>query len=164
MHDLLAKEALIDKALTDAIGPVDRFVADAIVSICNEAVEQVLGPAVIEALRNDHNRLALAAPWVWDLARGLHFQGRNGRANLPTAELLSVLGPQLQHSQLHRFAEAIDISIALTLDRLLESVLGPGTCSRNPEENEAAVPWLNPLKLGYRIHLVLELIRLTPHE
>ena len=164
MHDLLAQEVLLDRALTEAIGPVDRFVADAIVSICNEAVEYVLGAAVVEVLGNDLDRLALAAPWVWDLARGLHFEGRDGRPDLPTAELLSVIGPQLQDPQLHHFAEAVDVATALTLDRLLESVLGPGACSRNPEENEAAVPWLIPLELGYRIHLVLELIRLTPHD
>jgi hypothetical protein len=164
MRHLLPKETLVDKVLTDAIGPVDRFVGDAIVGICNEAVEHVLGPAVIEALGNDVDRLALLAPWVWDLARGLHFQGRDGRPNLRTTELLSVLAPRLEDPhQLQRFAEVIDLSTALTLDRLLESVLGPGASARNPDENDADVPWLTPLKLGYRVHLTLELIRLTPH-
>jgi hypothetical protein len=82
---------------------------------------------------------------------------------MSTAELLSKLAPVLQDSQqTQRFAEAIDLSATLTLDRLLESVLGPGACSRPSEENEAAVPWLTPLKLGYRIHLALEFLRLTP--
>ena len=160
-HDLLAKEVLLDSALTEAIGPVDRFVADAIVTICNEAVEHVLGAALVEALGNDLDRLALAAPWVWDLARGLQFQGRHGRRDLRTAELFSVLSPQLQGPQLQRFAEVIDLSTALTLDRLLEPVLGPGACARRPQENDAALPWLTPLKLGYRIHLVFELVHLT---
>jgi len=162
MHELVSKEALVDQALAKAVGPVDSFVGDAIVGICNEAAEQVLGPAIVEALGNDQDRLALIAPWVWDLARGLHFQGRDGRPEMPTAELLSVLASELQDpQQVQRFAETVDLSIALTFYRLLEAVLGPGACSRPPEENEAALPWLTPLKLGYRIHLALELLRLT---
>jgi hypothetical protein len=163
MHDLLPKEALVDKELTEAIGPVDRFVGDAIVGICNEAVEHVLGPAIIEALGNDLDRLALVAPWVWDLARGLHFQGRAGRPEMPTAELLSLLVPGVHDpQQIQRYAETIDLTTALTLDRLLEAVLGPGACSRPPRANEAALPWLTPLKLGYRVHIALEFLRLTP--
>jgi hypothetical protein len=163
MHELVTKEELIDEALARAVGPVDSFGGDAISAICNEAAEKVLGQAVIEALGSDRDRLALVAPWMWDLARGLHFQGRDGRPEMSTAELLSKLAPVLQDSQqTQRFAEAIDLSATLTLDRLLESVLGPGACSRPSEENEAAVPWLTPLKLGYRIHLALEFLRLTP--
>jgi len=48
----------------------------------------------------------------------------------------------------------------LTLDRVLEQVLGPGASARDPRANEAAAPWLTGLKLGSRIHLVLELLRL----
>jgi hypothetical protein len=57
MHDLLPKELLVDQTLTKVIGPVDRFVGDAIAGICNEAVEYVLGSAVIEALGFDLDRL-----------------------------------------------------------------------------------------------------------
>ncbi len=163
MHELVPKEALVDEALAKAVGPVDSFVGDAIVGICNEAAEQVLGPAIVEALGNDRDRLALVAPWLWDLARGLHFQGRYGRPDMPTAELLSVLASDMRDpQQVQRFAETVDLSLALTLDRLLEAVLGPGACFRPPAENEASLPWLTPLKLGYRIHLALEVLRLTP--
>ena len=163
MHELVTKEELIDDALAKAVGPVDSFVGDAIFAICHEAAENVLGRAVIEALGSDRGRLALVAPWIWDLARGLHFQGRDGRPEMSTSELLSLLAPVSHDSpQTQRCAEAIDLSATLTLDRLFESVLGPGACSRPSEENEAAVPWLTPLKLGYRIHLALEFLRLTP--
>jgi hypothetical protein len=37
---------------------------------------------------------------------------------------------------------------------------GPGT--RDPRANETAAPWLGGLKLGSRIHLVQELLRLLP--
>lgn len=52
--------------------------------------------------------------------------------------------------------------MALTLDRLLEPVLGPGACNAPVEVNHAALPWLTPLKLGYHVHLALELLRLAP--
>jgi hypothetical protein len=77
MHELVSKESRIDEALAKTVGPVDSFVGDAAVGICNEAAEQVLGPAVIEALGNDRDRRALVAARV-GLACGLHFQGRDG--------------------------------------------------------------------------------------
>ena len=83
MHDLLLKEILVGKTLTKAIGLADRFVSDAIVGICNEALDLVLGSAVIDALGKDLDLLALVAPWAQDLARGLHFRGRDGRPELP---------------------------------------------------------------------------------
>jgi hypothetical protein len=43
----------------------------------------------------------------------------------------------------------------------LAAVLGPGSRARNPAVNEAAAPWLAALKLGYRVGLVLELLRLA---
>jgi len=49
----------------------------------------------------------------------------------------------------------------LTVGRIVEQVLGPGGCARDPALNEAAAPWLAGLKLGYRIGLALELLRLS---
>jgi hypothetical protein len=48
------------------------------------------------------------------------------------------------------------------MGRVLEQVLGPGAGARDPRANEAAAPWLAGLKLGSRIHLVQELLRLLP--
>jgi len=39
---------------------------------------------------------------------------------------------------------------------VLEHVLGP------PSENQAQLPWIEALKLGYNLHLVLEFLRLLP--
>lgn len=50
----------------------------------------------------------------------------------------------------------------LTLGFVLEQVLGPGAGARDLRANEAAAPWLAGLKLGSRIHLVQELLRLLP--
>ena len=163
MAELLGAEELLDGTLDVALGPADGFTNDAIVGICNDALAKVLGPGLVDVLRADHHLLSLVAPWVWDLARGLQFQSRKGADPPRTAELVTCLsGRQLAEAQLRRFAETIDLATVLTLDRVIEQVLGPGACTRDPAENEAAAPWLAGLKLGYRIHLALELLRLTP--
>ncbi len=161
MADLLGAGELLDEALAAALGPVDDVTGDAITGICNDALEDVLGPVLVGALRADHRLLPLVAPWVWDLARGLQFQSRNGPREPATAELLTRLGSrQLAGQDARRFAEAVDLAAVLTLDRVLDQVLGPGAAARDPRANEAAAPWLTGLKLGSRIHLVLELLRL----
>ncbi len=163
MVELIGKDQLFDEALTRMLGPVDAFVADAIVEICNDALEGVLGPVLVAVLVDDRHRLPLVASWVWDLASGLHFQARNGPREPPTRELIAQLGDRhLGVEELRRFAETVDLATVLTLDRLLEQVLGPGACARVPKENEVALPWLAGLKLGYRIRLALELLRLSP--
>jgi hypothetical protein len=50
----------------------------------------------------------------------------------------------------------------LNLGRVLEQVLGLGAGSRDPRDNEVAAPWLPGLKLGFRIYLVQEVLRLLP--
>jgi hypothetical protein len=163
MADLLGTDQLLDEALTAALGPVDAATSDAIAGICNDALQDVLGPVLVSALRADRRLLPLVAPWVWDLARGLHFQSQDGAVEPDTADLLARLGRhQLAGKDTRRFAEAVDLAAVLTLDRLLEQVLGPGASTRDPRANEAAAPWLTGLKLGSRIHLVLELLRLLP--
>jgi hypothetical protein len=39
----------------------------------------------------------------------------------------------------------------LTLGRLTEQVLGPGTAGRTPSANELDARWRPALKLGYRV-------------
>jgi hypothetical protein len=161
MAELLGAGELLDEALSAAFGPVDDATRDAITGICNDALQDTLGPVLVTALRADHRLLPLVAPWVWDLARGLQFQSRNGPGEPATAELLAHLGTrQLAGQDARRFAETVDLAAVLTLDRVLEQVLGPGAGARDPRSNEAAAPWLTGLKLGSRIHLVQELLRL----
>src|ERR1017187_6323835 len=71
-------------------------------------------------------------------------------------------GRKLAGKDAARLAESVDLAAVLTLDRVLEQVLGPGASARDPRTNEAAAPWLAGLKLGSRIHLVQELLRLLP--
>ncbi len=156
---------LLDATLTAVLGPVDDVTGDAIAGICNDALHTVLGPAIVSALRADRRRLPLAAPWVLDLARGLQFQSHQGAPEPDTASLLIRLGgPQITAADARRLAEAVDLAAVLAQGRVLEQVLGPGAGGRDPRANEATAPWLGGLKLGSRIHLVLELLRLLPPE
>ena len=159
----LAAGEVLDETLTAALGPVDDLTGNAIAGICNDALHAVLGPAVAGALLADRHLLPLAAPWVRDLARGLQFQSREGTAEPGTASLLIRLGgPQITDTEARRLAEPVDLAAVLAQGRVLEQVLGPGAGARNPCANETVAPWLGGLKLGSRIHLVLELLRLLP--
>jgi hypothetical protein len=163
MRELLSAGDLIDDGLAAALGPVDPATGNAIAGICNDALRDVLGSAILTALRDDRRLLRLAAPWVWDLARGLQFQSQHGAPEPATGELLACLGgTRIFGKNAGRLAESVDVAAVLTLDRVLEQVLGPGASGRDPRANEAAAPWLTGLKLGARIHLVQELLRLLP--
>ena len=154
---------LLDETLTAALGPAADITGDAIAAICNDALHYVLGPAIVSALRADRRLLPMVAPWVLDLARGLQFQSHQGIPEPPTASLLTHLGgPQITAADARRLAETVDLAAVLALGRVLDQVLGPGAGARDPRANEAAAPWLAGLKLGARIHLVLELLRLLP--
>lgn len=114
-------------------------------------------------LRADRRLLPLAAPWVRDLARGLQYHSRYDGPEPATASLLTRLGgPGITAAGATRFAETVDLATALILGRVLDQVLGPGAAARDPRANQAAAPWLAGLKLGSRIYLVQELIRLLP--
>lgn len=159
---LLRADELLDVALSQALGSPDDPARDAITAICNDALGAVLGPAAVELLRTDHRLLALVAPWVWDLARGLQYQNRYGPAQPATADLLTRLrGQPLPPAQARQFAETIDLAVVITLGRVVDQVLGPGACGHDPGGNETAAPWLAGLKLGYRIQLAQELLRLA---
>lgn len=159
---LLEADELLDSALAGTLGPADAQTRHAIAAICNDALAEVLGPAVAGLLRADHGLLARVAPWVWDLARGLQYQSRYGAIQPATADLLTSLrGRPLPSGQTQQFAQTIDLAVTLTLDRVTEQVLGLGACSRDPAANEATAPWLAGLTLGYRIHLAQELLRLS---
>jgi hypothetical protein len=154
---------LLDETLTAALGPVDTITGDAIAGICNDALDDVLGPAVAGTLRADRRLLPLAAPWVRDLARGLQYQSRHGGLGPATASLITRLGgPGITTAHATRLAGTVDLAVALILGRVLDQVLGPGAAARDPRANEAAAPWLAGLKLGFRIYLVQELLRLLP--
>jgi hypothetical protein len=154
---------LLDQSLTAALGPVDDLAGEAIAGICNDALLAVLGPAVVSELLADRRLLPVIAPWVLDLARGLQYHSRHGSPEPRTISLLARLGgPYVPAAEVARLAETVDLAAVLTMGRVLEQVLGPGAGARDPRANDAAAPWLAGLKLGSRIHLVQELLRLLP--
>jgi hypothetical protein len=154
--------SLLDPVLTGLLGPVNQQISGAITGICGDALHAVLGETLARALLADPVLLSRAAPWALDLARGLQYQDRAGPGDPPTAELLTRLTrtPPGQERALW-LAETVDLAVVLTLGHLTDQVLGPGSGARHPVANQIAAPWLSALKLGYRIGLVLELLRMT---
>ena len=61
-----------------------------------------------------------------------------------------------------RMAEAVDLAAVLSLDRVLEQVLGPGRRRPRPAGERDGRTLAGRLKLGSGIHLVQELLRLLP--
>jgi hypothetical protein len=162
-RDLFEGVELLDPMLTSALGPVDAFSIAAIAGICNDAVSAVLGPLLVEELLSDKARRWLVVPWVKDLARGLQLRSTRGPIEVHTTSLLLLLGKErVRKEDLHRARRSIDVAAALHLGAVLEHVLGPGAAQRSPADYEAELPWIETLKLGYRVHLVLEFLRLLP--
>jgi hypothetical protein len=163
MSELLNTEGLVDPALETCIGPFDADVLGAVVGICTDALVATVGPRILAELETDRTRLPLVAPWVFDLARGLLVLGRYGPRERSSSELLDLLsGRQLDEDDRTRMAETVDLAATLTLDRVLEHVLGPGACARDPRANAVDAPWLTALAYGHRVHIALELLRLLP--
>lgn len=160
---MLDADDLVDRPLIATFGPLPPDIARVIVDICTDAIAATVGPEIVEAISNDRGRLALVVPWVFDLARGLFVLHHNGPKQLGSSELLDILSShQLSEHDRTRFAETVDLAATLTHDRVLEHVLGPGACDRDPRANAAAAPWLAALTYGHRLHIALELLRLLP--
>jgi len=126
-------------------------------------VTTVLGATIVEDLAVDSALLWLVVPWVKDLARGLHLRSARGSIDVRTTSLLRLLGgDRVSEDDLQRAASSIDVAAALQLGDELEQVLGPGAATRSPSANEAELAWIETLKLGHHLHLVLEFLRLLP--
>jgi hypothetical protein len=156
-------ENLLDETLAERIGGVDDVTLESIHDICQDALIAVVGPIAREILRQDPKLAERTVPWIWDLARGLHYQSIYGPAAPLTIELMRQLGFGFVDMQIQdAVADRIDLAFVLTEDRIAEYVQGHGAISRDPAERERAYPWYDRLRLGYRIHLVLEALRLMP--
>ena len=160
---MLRGEELLDPALVDRFGPPDAATLQEILNICKEALIKVLGPDIGELLSLNVHVVELAAPWVWDLARGLHYQSVCGPAAPSTLRLID----QFSSAPLpagHRdwLADRVDCACILTGDRIAEFVEGRGAIRKYPLTRERNFPWYGRLEVGYRIHLTTEALRLMP--
>jgi len=152
----------VNSLLDPALGPVSGQASAAITGICGDALHAVLGPGLAQAALADPGLLTRIAPWARDLARGLQYRDRHGPPDPSTAELVTRLaGRPLPEDRAHRFAETVDLAAVLTLSRVTDQILGPGSGARDPAANDLTAPWLPALQLGYRIGLILELLRLS---
>lgn len=162
----IGADVLLDDALLGVLGPVDPQIVGAIVGICNDALVTTLGPAIVDVIGADRRLVPLVAPWTADLVRGLLALASHGPGELRTTKLLCLYARhRLTEQERTRYGETIDLAATLTLltlDRVVEHVLGPGACARNPGDNEAAAPWLPALEYGHRVHITLEFLRLLP--
>lgn len=148
--------------LDPALGPVSDQVRDAITGICGDALHAVLGPGLAQAVMAETELLSRIAPWAGDLARGLQYGDRYGAGDPSTSLLVIRLARRpLPSGLVTRLAKTVDLTVSLTLGRVTDQVLGPRSSLRDPVADQLIAPWLPALKLGYRIGLVLEILRLS---
>ena len=152
----------VDPALEARMGRLDPIVAAAIDAEVVEVVGSVLASRAPEvATRSD--LFDLVAPWAWDLARGLHWHAIRGRRDLSADEMLPTLARgHLSAHRVRQLAPALDTAWALSYHRLIEQVHGRGsTTHRDITDLRVATPWLDAAIVGIRVHLAIELLRLS---
>lgn len=158
---MLTAEDLLDPVLVDRFGPVDSTTLNEIANICEEALIKVLGSDISTCLSLDATATGLVAPWVWDLARGLHYQSVCGHGAPSTLRLIYQLSAEpLRADYRDWLADRVDCAHILTGDRIAEFVQERGAISKDPVKRERDFPWYGRLEPGYRIHLITEALRL----
>jgi hypothetical protein len=152
---------LLDPVLAERIGNLDSPTLDEIVNICEEALAAIFDPETNTILLRDKETIQRAAPWIWDLSRGLHYQSIYGPEAPSTIRLiaqLSAKAPARAHQDM--LADRIDWTFTLTEHRIAEFVQGKEAISRDPSQRERNFPWYGRLKVGYHIQLTIEALRL----
>ena len=138
---MLDAEDLLDPVLTDRIDRLESATLQEMVNICEEAVVAVLGQGVITFLAQDDRLADRAAPWVWDLARGLHYQSKCGSQVPLTIKLLDQLSHiPLEDWERNLFTDKIDWAFILTEDRVAEFVQGRGAIGLDPVSRQRSFP------------------------
>jgi hypothetical protein len=152
---------LLDPILIAKIGIIDTNTLQELFSLCEEAAATVLGAETWSFLSRDELLLERTVPWIWDLARGVHFQHFLGTAVPLTRDLLSQLSSKpLDEALRFIIADRVDMAFILTEDRVAEYVQGRGAIRLNAVRRERSFPWYPRLQLGYRIRLTTEALRL----
>lgn len=150
----------LDPRLADLVGSPDPAARQAIERVIDEVALLVLGS---ETGPLGVPYLDLHAPWARDLARGLHWLALGHSPEPPTPELVEILTDRpLVDEQRKQFAADIDLAFALTYHRHVDTIAGYGaSASIAVSRRRADRPWLETTLLGWRLHLTVELLRLT---
>jgi hypothetical protein len=154
---------LLDPILVVRVSSLETETLQELFSYCNAAVAGVLGSEAWSYLSKDELTAERTVPWVWDLARGFHFQSVRGSQTPQTIDLVDQLSivpldPDLRQA----LADTIDWPCILTEDRVAEWVQGRGAIRMDAIKRENLFPWYPQLLLGYRIRLTTEALRLMP--
>ncbi len=149
----------IDARLVQILGPVADEIGHAIHAEVADALRAVLGE-LCPGLDRLSSTAVAAAPWAFDLGRGLHWHDRCGSPQETTIERLTQrLAPGQSASG---FVTDVDITWTITHGRYADQIFGTGAVHRPSNELREIYPWFDAAVLGYRIDLVLEYARL--HE
>ena len=161
---MLKAEDLLDPILVAKIGMLDTQTAQELLNLCKEAANAVLGQEAWSFLSKNRSIIERAVPWIWDLARGVHFQSFYGPDMPQTGDLINQLSDKpLDDALCVLLADRIDLAFIFTEDRIAEYVQGRGAIKLDPASRERSFPWYPRLLLGYRIRLTTEVLRLTLH-
>jgi hypothetical protein len=153
---------LLDGFLVERIGGVSDTTLESILSVCEDAATAVVGCEIGRAVLRDPPLTERMLGWIWDLARGLHYQSIYGSDMPSTRELIERLGPPYLDMDIRAIiADRVDWAFILIEDRLAEHVQGRNAIKLSGVERERTFPWYDRLKLGYRIRLTTEALRLA---
>jgi hypothetical protein len=160
---VLKAEDLLDPILIAKIGMLDTETARELSNLCEEAANSVLGEEAWSFLSKSKWMIERAVPWIWDLARGVHFQSFYGPKMPQTDHLINQLSSKPLDSALRALlADRIDLAFIFTEDRIAEYIQGRDAITLDPASRERSFPWYPRLLLGYRIRLTTEVLRLMP--
>jgi hypothetical protein len=151
----------LDPHLTVLIGPLDPDTHPAIEHIIVDVVRQVLAPGndPLDTAYFDRH-----APWARDLARGLHWLALGHPPQPSTAQLIKVLAVRcpVDADQRGTFSHDLDVAYSLTYQRHIDTVVAHRASATVAADTlRSSRPWLDTMLLGWRIHLTVELLRLT---
>jgi len=159
--NLLTREDLLDEELAAKIGDINTVTLESILRICEDAVAEVIGMPAGQLVLHDVRMAEKVVAWIWDLSRGVHYQSIYGPDMPMTQELVERLGPQsLDTAMRQTLSDRIDWTFILTEDRIAQCIGGRNSIRRPGATSEGEFPWYDRLKLGYRIRIVMEALRL----
>lgn len=158
---MLTREDLLDEELAAKIGGVSAVTLESMLHLCEDAVAEVIGMPAGQVVLDDLRMAERVVAWIWDLSRGVHYQSIYGPDMPATQELVERLGSQpLDTATRQTLSDRIDWAFILTEDRIAECIGGRHSIRRPMVMGEAEFPWYDRLKLGYRIRIVMEALRL----